>query len=357
MIDVLIVGGGIAGSVLAMQLHKAGHEIILMDNPQKSSASRVAAGLINPIAGKRFEIAWKYDELLDDAFEMYSSMQTVLQTNTYVRNVSLQRLFADEKEKNTFERKYADGIYERYVEDCFDSHDERINKFIVNDYGGFYTKQSAVFEYSMFLDDVHSFLSERILYEECSNASISKIPGGWKLQLKDSAVETHTIVFCDGWHGMNNPFVQSSNVQFDVTKGEMCIIHAPEIPQTDVISKGFALIPVGKNTFRCAATFQWNEYHAVPTKFGYERLNDRIQSMICCDWTMLEHSAGIRPTVFDHKPIIGEHPKYPSMFIFSGLGTKGALYAPYFSKKIQKLLEKTKVDIEPEVHIQRWWNL
>ena len=57
--DYLIIGHGLAGATLARTLRRRGRRVVVLDAPQPDSATRVAAGLINPVAGKRFALAWR----------------------------------------------------------------------------------------------------------------------------------------------------------------------------------------------------------------------------------------------------------------------------------------------------------
>ena len=52
-VDYIIVGQGLAGSAVAVQLLRAGKKIVVFDRPESNKASHVAAGLFNPITGKK----------------------------------------------------------------------------------------------------------------------------------------------------------------------------------------------------------------------------------------------------------------------------------------------------------------
>ena len=58
-VDYIIVGQGIAGSVLAWFLHKAGKNVKIIDDAASSAAWRVSLGVCNPITGKNFVTTWK----------------------------------------------------------------------------------------------------------------------------------------------------------------------------------------------------------------------------------------------------------------------------------------------------------
>jgi glycine oxidase len=61
--DYLIVGRGIAGSILANQLHQAGASVAVIDEAAVSTSSRVAAGLANPFTGPKMVKSWKAEIL------------------------------------------------------------------------------------------------------------------------------------------------------------------------------------------------------------------------------------------------------------------------------------------------------
>jgi len=57
-VDVLIIGQGICGTMLSWWLEKAGMSYVVADDPKPDSASRVAAGVINPVTGRRMVKTW-----------------------------------------------------------------------------------------------------------------------------------------------------------------------------------------------------------------------------------------------------------------------------------------------------------
>ena len=71
------------------------------------------------------------------------------------------------------------------------------------------------------------------------------------------------------------------------------------------------------------------------------------------DWEVLEHKAGIRPTVSDRRPLAGLHPNFNNVYIFNGLGTKGVLIAPWMSKKMCNYLLRGE-ELPEEANIKRF---
>ena len=57
-VDFMIVGQGLAGSLLASELLDAGKTIQIFDADHEGAASAIAAGIINPITGRRLVKSW-----------------------------------------------------------------------------------------------------------------------------------------------------------------------------------------------------------------------------------------------------------------------------------------------------------
>src|SRR4051812_34065939 len=76
--DYLIVGQGIAGSVLAWTLHRRGKKVLLVNSPQRPSASLVAAGIFNPLTGKKLVRTWKADQLFPFLKTFYGGVEQEL---------------------------------------------------------------------------------------------------------------------------------------------------------------------------------------------------------------------------------------------------------------------------------------
>ena len=76
--DYIIVVQGIAGTLLTHLLIKKGKKVFVIDNGHKSSSTKIAAGLMNPITGRRYVKSWKYQELYDFAIKTYKEFDELL---------------------------------------------------------------------------------------------------------------------------------------------------------------------------------------------------------------------------------------------------------------------------------------
>ena len=95
-VDYLIVGQGIAGTFLSYYLIRAGKKVIVIDEYNPATASRVASGIINPVTGRRVVTTWMIDELLPFAQNAYSEIGAFLNC-TPARDIEIINFHATEQ--------------------------------------------------------------------------------------------------------------------------------------------------------------------------------------------------------------------------------------------------------------------
>jgi glycine oxidase len=54
---------------------------------------------------------------------------------------------------------------------------------------------------------------------------------------------------------------------------------------------------------------------------------------------VVQHFAGVRPTVRDRRPLVGTHDSYPQLHILNGLGTRGVMLGPSMAKVLYEHIE------------------
>ena len=74
-VDYLIVGQGLAGTCLALEALDNNQSIHIIDLDNAQSASRVAAGIVNPIKGKRLYRLWHDDRTFNWVQNWYNKIE------------------------------------------------------------------------------------------------------------------------------------------------------------------------------------------------------------------------------------------------------------------------------------------
>ena len=107
---------GLAGTLIGYRLHRAGHRVDYVDAPGQTAASSVAAGIINPITGRRFVRSWRIDELLTEARTLYSALERELACQIWHDTPLIRTLF-NRSEQNDWLARGGDVGYADYLDD------------------------------------------------------------------------------------------------------------------------------------------------------------------------------------------------------------------------------------------------
>lgn len=343
--DFIIVGQGLAGSVLAYTLMQQNQKILLIDEEAETSSSKVAAGLCNPVVFKRLTKSWMIDDVLPLAKEFYRKQEELLNDNFYF-DVPLYKLFVDEKEQQFWKQKSNEPH-------LFDWIDNKVEfpfnaTHLTYPFGAAKTLQSGFLKTASWLNSFKTFLKEESAYLN-SKFDYSKI------SFKENGVEwegywAKKIIFCEGYQATKNPYFDW--LPFKLTKGEVLTVKFKNLELDKAINKGVFVLPYDGN-YKLGATYNWDELDEVATEEGRGQLLKRAARFINDEIEIIEHKAGVRPTVSDRRPLLGVHPKHEQLLVFNGLGTKGVMLAPYFANKMVNFITNNEA-LPSEVNINRF---
>lgn len=333
----ILIGQGIAGTVLAHTLMNEGKTVLIIDEGLEHSTSAIAAGLYNPVVFKRLVKSWMADELIPFMDTFYTEAEQLLGENFYHKK-QIVKLFADTAERE-FWLKKADEEVGSYLSKTIDDH--FLTELIENPVGAAEVKSAGNLDTPTFLKAFHNyFLKKKCLLEakfDYGDLSISEQGVSYRNQDADK------LIFCEGYQAIQNPYFEW--LPFKLTKGELLTVKLKEnavIPLDKVINKGVFILPLGANLYKVGATYEWENLTEHPTEKGKQELIEKLQKVLRVPFEIIDHRAGIRPTVLDRRPLIGLHPEHKALGIFNGLGTKGVMLAPYFAKQFSLFLHKGK---------------
>ncbi|MCB1123318.1 MAG: FAD-dependent oxidoreductase, partial [Verrucomicrobiae bacterium] len=105
--DYLVVGQGLAGSALALELLARGKTVLVIDDGHKHASSQVAAGLINPITGRRHALCWRFLEFWN-SLETYNVWSREL-GGSFFHKKPILRFLRSTEEREIFEKKLEAG--------------------------------------------------------------------------------------------------------------------------------------------------------------------------------------------------------------------------------------------------------
>lgn len=346
--DYIIVGQGLAGTILALSLQKKEHSFLVIDNNHQSSSSFIAAGVTHPMSFKRTILSWKGNFLFPYAKRYYRDIEKNYGKEFYEPN-PLFRLISSIEEQNNWAANSADYPMKEILEEPDDKELNKLSKFPIKaSYG--YGKISMAGRLN--LTEFLSFFKKEFEKEESYFQDEFDFN---QLTVKENNVEykgfsAKKIIFCEGFKYIQNPYF--SYLPNNLTKGEILIIKSDNIPQT-FLSKGIFIYPLSEDVFVVGATYRWKDNTLSTTEDAKNELIEKLELMGNFDYEIIDQKVGIRPTIPDRRPLVGIHPIEKTIAIFNGMGSKGVLFAPYLADNFVGYLDGEN-DLEKEVDIIRF---
>ncbi|MCB1228651.1 MAG: FAD-binding oxidoreductase [Verrucomicrobiae bacterium] len=355
-VDTLIVGQGLAGSLLAWELLERGQRVLVVDRDEALTSSKVAAGIVTPITGKRLAPTWRGDEFWRYATAAYRRVETKCGQWLF-RPVPIARLLASEDEARRWEKKKAEAESERgpgrlpagavpleISEAVF--HAER---------GGFEMPAAGWLDVPAFLEATRLHLLERLGYAigTVNADDIDVVAGGvrWK------NIKASHVIFCQGWEGNRNRFFDW--VPFRSAKGQILDLECPAaMTETRIVNRAGWLLPLGGRKFRAGATYEWDFADGEATETtreGRAEVEKKLRGMLRVPFEITGQRAAVRPVIRESRALIGLHPATElenRVGFFNGLGSKGVLNGPFFAAQLADHLVRG-TPLEPEVDLRK----
>jgi glycine/D-amino acid oxidase-like deaminating enzyme len=345
--DYLIVGHGIAGATLAYELRRRGRTVLVLDTPQPGSASNVAAGLMNPVAGKRFALAWRAAELLPAALAFYRELEARFGQPLLVE-APILKLFSSVAEQNTILARSADHPWQDFVADIDPATASAAG--VRQEFGGVLVRGGG----HVAVREVLAALAAEgrqngwLHHETFDPQQLVVGPAGVTYA---GDVGASRVVFCEGAAAVHNPYF--SWLPITPNQGEVLEVQCSGLSEAQVLNRGAYVVPMGEGRFRVGATYRWPPFAEGITAEARTELSQRLAALTALPFVVTKQWAGVRPAVRDRKPLLGTHPQWPQVSICNGFGSKGVMLAPGLAAHLAAALEGT-AELWPEVNIRRY---
>lgn len=342
--EFLIIGQGISGTFLSWYLHKAGKSFLVIDDNDPASSSRVAAGIINPVTGRRVVKTWMIDTILPFAVEAYQDIGRELGIETISQKKMIE-FFPSAQMRLAFSERSV-GSHQDYIS-------------LPNDESLF----ADHFNYELGFGEI----------SPCHMVNLPELLSGWRNYLysnnfliatsfseKDLDIDSNIvyrdisaekIIFCDGIYSSTNRFFR--NLPFALNKGEALIIRSDKIPDDSIFKKNLTLASLGEGRFWVGASYEWDFTDNLPSETFRNGAIKTLSGWLKHPFEVETQMASIRPATVERRPFVGIHPHTPSVGILNGMGTKGCSLSPYFANQLVNHLTKN-TPILPEVDINKY---
>lgn len=348
--DFIVVGQGIAGSCLALELADRGARVEIVDDGWESAACLVAAGVINPITGKRLVKSWRSSVAHPRAREFYRSLEARL-GKRFFHDRKILQLCRSPEEAELWRGRAEDPEYAEFISDPVPP-----GSFggLNDSFGARFIGRSAWVEPPAVMSAFREyFLSRGMLRTEKFDFS--------KLDARARSYAGRAfrgIIFCEGWRAVENPYF--SWLPYRPAKGEILELKSPEPLPEHIIHRGKWIMKTGGETFRMGSTWDRERLDCLPTEGAGAELMGALPGIFgrAVSAEVAGRGAGVRPCTATTRPHLGAHPACGALMSFNGFGSKGFALSPYFARHFADwIFGKTALDPEADLsrHIRKFW--
>jgi glycine oxidase len=343
-VDYIIVGLGLAGLAFAEELLAANKTFIVFEDDSQTS-SLVAGGVYNPVILKRFTPVWNAKEQLEVALPFYQKLEEKFNIK-FEEKFLIKKVFKSIEDQNNWFEATDKPLLSAYLDPKIDNQKR---KGIIADFGFGNVNEAGRIDTKKLVEVYREYLKteNKIQFKKFEHQQIKFR----EHHLEYKEFITDRIVFCEGFGMMKNLFF--NYLPLNEVKGELIIIHAPDLDINFLIKSTLFVLPLGNHLYKVGATFNWSDKTSNPSEEGKTELVEKLEKVLTVPYKIVAQTAGIRPTVRDRRPLVGMHPAYNRLAILNGLGTRGVMIAPTVAKQLFNNLENDE-KLDSEIDIKRF---
>jgi glycine oxidase len=339
--DVLILGRGIAGAVLAETLLQRGLRVHVFDHKRPGNASMAAAGVVNPVVLKRDVPSWRAEELLPVAGAFYTAMERHLDA-PFWHPIELVKLFASAGDAAQWARAQEHPVTGTFIDRRSQPGVDVAPVHAPHGHGTVH--RAAWLDVPAMLEAQRKDLLARQLLSETPIEEADIVNGTGGVRIGDRSAPL--LVRCTG------PFARMHGLV--PVKGEGLTLRLPGLPRDRMLHRGVFALPVGDDLHRVGATFTWNEVWDGPTEAARDWLLEKLRKLTPVAPDVVGQWTGVRPTSADRRPILGRIAAHEA--VLNGLGSRGVLLAPWCAAHLADHLFAGQ-SLHPEVDVSRFVSL
>jgi glycine/D-amino acid oxidase-like deaminating enzyme len=343
--DYIIIGAGIAGLSLALELDKRKQRLLIIDQFKENSSSRVAAGMLSPIVPRNVQKTWKCFEIFPNVYDYYRKWEEILKEKFIYQIPGLQIHKNASHTKNWIKRSKERG-FDILLKDI---PPEENNYPFELPFGGSINLLSGRLDVQKFMNSAVNYLSKKGHNFKNTRVDYSEINENQNF-INFQGHKVKGVIFCEGYGVRNNPWY--SNIPLNPSGGDLFTYEIKDLDPSYIYKMKEWIIPIGGNKWLAGSTYHFeNDDEKIYPKDAEEMLA-QFQEWIKLPIRILDHKKGVRPTVHGRRPFMGSRQDHPRLFVYNGLGSKGSSLVSYFSPNYAEHLVNGKELIQ-EVDVNR----
>ncbi|MEM1126213.1 MAG: FAD-binding oxidoreductase [Bacteroidota bacterium] len=353
MTDTLIVGAGLAGASAALHLskHRAVH--LLETAHPAAGASGAAAGLVNPLMGRRARAVWHREA----ALEALHHTLALARATPLLRTGGVVRPARDAKQATRFaEAAEADPAHA-----CWLSAEAAQARYpgVEAPHGALHVLQGGALDVSAFTEALVQAAQAQGATVELGQTLTAwgESDGHAFAEVRDPEgalrrVTARRLLLAIGWGYRAHPTL--AGLALHGIKGQTIRLHRPPgLDELPILSGTGYIVPSG-DLLVVGSSYEHTFADLRPSAAHAEALRAQAARMVpaLADAPVAYATAGVRVTVPTTRlPLVGPVPGHSCCWVFTGLSSKGLLLGPYLAGQLHEFFQRPDT-IFPEVQVR-----
>ena len=293
--------------------------------------------------------SWRFDDFAPEAARFYREIEQQFSVKLYHPLPAVRFCLNAEDAKRAGRRsrnpRYA-GVLGDYQAPDQESH------LFQDTHGSLPIKGAAYVDLPLLVDALRHHFRAEGAYEDrlFAHDELIKTQTGWFYLGNHYA----KVIFCEGAAIRQNPWF--CNLPLTPVKGETLLCRSDGLSLEQQLHHHEKwLLPYADGTFRIGATYDEKDLSPEPTAAAREQLSQAFAAMTRepHPLTIIDQLAGVRPSTTDARPLLGSHPTEAGLYLFNGLGSKGASLAPTLSRELSDFIFDG-LPLDPTTDLFRW---
>ena len=326
--DYLIIGQGLAGTILAHTLITRGQRVMVIDNAHTGSSSKVAAGIINPITGPRLKKSDDFNQYFEHAKTYYTKLEYHIKKQVFTQVKQVRQIQNDEQH-SFLEKRLADPQYFKAIQTL----DNKTPLFKKTAYPQIAINGTAIVNTRDLLSASKTWLASLQSYQANEFDYQDLVIHKDSVEYKN--IHAKEVIFCEGYQAINNPWLKK--LPFKLAKGEIITLEN-EPSNNTMLSWDKWFVPLGE-TAKLGSNFAWDDLSLTPSNTTKDMLLASVEANINIAPKAMRHEVGIRPSTRQREPFVGALSNLNNAYCFNGFGSKGCLLIPYYAKLLADYLQ------------------